>query len=387
MRILHVVPSMNRGGGGPSESVPMTALAQKEAGLDVAIAFYDTGELSPFAEEAGRRGIVLHRFRGDNGFLNPLAVSLDFVRRFGEIAKGYDVVHTHVQWMFPIWWAAYTARRLGKRLVMMPRGCFERERLKISKWKKRMVGWIDRHYAKRADSVWATSEQEADAIREFAPGSKVEIYPIGLDVTRFRVSEQRGNTILFLSRISPVKGLDMLAEAWGLAVSGQRLAVSGQQLAVSGEGWKLVIAGPDDRKYTDEIKKVFAEKCAPGSYEFRGPVYGEEKFKLLSQADAFVLPTRNENWGIAVAEAMASGLPVICTKGAPWQCLEEVGAGWWTDISVEGLEAALKKLVATSREERLEMGARARRWIEENLDWRKIGSAMRLSYEHLLVAQ
>ena len=372
MKILHVVPSMGRNDGGVGEYVPMAALAQKRAGLDVAIAFYDVGELSSAACEAEREGVLFIRFKGSGTRWNPMAVSLDFLHRFEMFARDYDVIHTHAQWMFPIWWAAHVARKLGIRLFMTPHGSFAPERLKISKWKKRIVGLIDRRCVRQSDRVWAMSPSEASDIMAYEPRARVETLPIGMDAGKFTMSRQTGHTLLYLSRISPVKGLDMLAEAWG------RVAGRGG----AGE-WKIVVAGPDDRGYAEEAMKAFAKKCPAGSYEFRGPVYGEGKYRLLSEADAFVLPTRNENWGIAVAEAMASGLPVICTKGAPWRCLETACAGWWTDISEGGLASALEELVATSRDERLAMGARGRKWVDENLDWRKIGNAMRLSYERL----
>ena len=380
MKILHVVPSLRKDGGGPSESVPMTAMAQKAAGLDVAIAYCQVGGISVKTQEAERAGVRLVPFSRRCAWWNPIGFSWDFMRRFESVAKEYDVVHTHAQWRFLIWWAAHVARKLGKKLVLMPRGSFEPARLKESKWKKRLFGWIDRHYAKRADAVWATSQGEADGVRLFAPGSHVEVFPIGLDVEKYAISKQEGNTLLYFSRISPIKGLDMLAEAW------RRIVGSGGVEEWRSEGvkrWKLVIVGPDDRGYTEEVKKMFAAKCAPESYEFRPPAYGEEKFRLLSSADAFILPTYNENWGIAVAEAMASGLPVICTKGAPWQCLETAHAGWWTDINADAITEAIRQLVSIPREERLSMGANGRRWAKENLGWLKIGHDMRKSYERL----
>ena len=368
MKVLHVVPAMLRNEGGPSDSVPMTAIAQMRAGLDVAIAFCDIGELSLKAIEAERLNIRLFRFKRKVGWWNPIGFSWDFMRRFESIAKEYDVIHTHAQWRFQIWWAAYVAKRLRKKLVMMPRGSFEPARLRVAALKKRLLGWIDRHYARCADAVWATAPSEAKGVEAFAPGAKVEVFPIGLDVEKYSQSRQVGKKLLYFSRISPIKGLDMLAEAWGRLGEGE---------------WKLLIVGPDDRGYTEEVKKMFAAKCASGSYEFRPPAYGEEKFRLLSSADAFILPTYNENWGIAVAEAMASGLPVICTKGAPWQCLEMAHAGWWTDINADAITEAIRQLVSLPREERLSMGANGRRWVEENLDWLKIGRDMRRSYENM----
>ena len=377
LKILHVVPALHKTGGGPSESVPMTAMAQLRAGLEVAIAFYDVGELSLKAEEAERAGVKLIRFRGARTRLNPVAFSWDLVRRFEAVARDYDVIHTHVQWMFPIWWAAHVAKKLKKPLVMMPRGSFAPARLRESAWKKKLVGWLDRQAAHYASVVWATSEGEAADVRKYVPGVKTEVFPIGLDVERYQVEKKGGGgqrTLLFLSRISPIKGLDLLAEAW------TRIAQSNNLNNRTIEQWKLLIVGPDDRGYTEEIKKVFAEKCLEGNYEFRGPVYGEEKMKLLASADAFVLPTRNENWGIAVAEAMASGLPVICTKGAPWRCLETEKAGWWTDVSAEGLERALREMMSLLDETRIAMGARGRAWARANLDWAVIGSQMRRAY-------
>ena len=445
MKILHVVPALHKSGGGPSESVPMTAMAQLRSGLNVGIAFYECGEMSEKAKEAERVGVKLIRFRGSRTRFNPVAFSWDLVRRFEDVAKDYDVIHTHVQWMFPIWWAAHVAKKLNKPLVMMPRGSFAPERLRESAWKKKLVGWLDRRAAHDASAVWATSESEAEGIRAYVPGAKVEVFPIGLDVERYQVERKGGGgqrTILFFSRISPIKGLDLLAEAWGRITGDCRVwpdldeygnaranlgevtvivqharekqtpppkfrpltevvetvakhqaagfspsttpnTISHSLCLCKGE-WKLLIVGPDDRGYTEEIKKVFAVKCPAGSYEFRGPVYGDEKFKLLTSADAFVLPTRNENWGIAVAEAMASGLPVICTKGAPWSCLETEKAGWWTDVSVEGLERALRELMSLDDGELRSRGQLARRWVEANLDWSVIARRMRTSYERIV---
>jgi len=391
MKILHVVPSLARCGGGLSEYVPQAAVAQLEAGAEeVAIAFYGGKEVALAASAAERAGVRFLRFRGARKAWNPIAFSLDFFLRFERVAQDYDLVHIHAAWMFPVWWAAHVARRLGRPYVMMPHGSFSPVRLRESGWKKRLVGWLDRHAARRAAALWATAESEAEEIRSFVPGVRVDVFPIGLDFAAAREErakdEGKGGqrSLLFLSRISPIKGLDMLAEAWSqVQKEADRLCPSPPRTSTS-RRWKLLIVGPDDRGYRAEIEKVFAEKCAAGSFEFRSPAFGDEKRALLSSADAFVLPTHNENWGIAVDEAMASGLPVVCTKGAPWRCLETANAGWWCETSVEGLERALHELMACSDDERRAMGQRARAWVEANLNWKNIGRKMRISYEREL---
>ena len=168
--------------------------------------------------------------------------------------------------------------------------------------------------------------------------------------------------LLFLSRISAIKGLDMLAEAWREAWE---------------PGWKLVVAGPDDRGHLLKMRRLYAQRCPEGSYAFRPAVYGAAKAKLLRESSAFVLPSRSENWSVSISEAMASGLPVICTMGAPWSCIPEIGAGWRTEISAAGLRDALREMMALSADDLHEMGLKGRKWVTENLDWNQVGVLMR----------
>ena len=87
----------------------------------------------------------------------------------------------------------------------------------------------------------------------------------------------------------------------------------------AGEGWRLVIAGPDEQGTLKALKAQVARLGLEESVVFPGPVYGQEKMQLLQAADVFVLPSRSENFGMGVAEALACGVPVVCTKGAPWE--------------------------------------------------------------------
>ncbi len=373
IKVLHVTQGLVRSEGGPSESVPRTAIAQMKAGMRVGIAYPDVGELSEAAKAAAAAGVRMIPFAANFGPLNPMKFSWDMMTGLKKVAKNYDIIQVHLNWVFPTWWSAFVAKRLGKKFIMMPRACFEPERLKISKWKKRVFGMIDRHYAKSATAIWATAPLEERGIKAYVPGARTAVFPIGIDAAMYTLramDEKRGTkTLLFMSRISEIKGMDMLAKAWG---------------EVRPKGWRLVIAGPDDRGYRGKMEKVFEELCEKGTYEFRDAVYGDEKRRLLASADAFVLPTRNENWGIVIAEAMASALPVICTKGAPWECLATEKEGWWTDVSVEGVAGAIRELAALSDEELGAMGRRGRKWVEENLDWLAIGRRMKEDYERYM---
>lgn len=373
MKILHVIPSVHKQGGGTSEVVPRLCRAQQELGQDVVLATLNTEDVSDSALQAVQAG-VKYNCESELRLWGPLK-KLGYSRRFGQVLKELvdwaDIVHIHGLWMWPIWAAGWEARRRHKPYVMMPHGYLEPERLKISKWKKKIVGaFCDGPLLRSADAVVATSAHEEMGIRQYGIKQPVHIMPIGLDLECYKISECSGKTLLYFSRITPIKGLDMLAEVWG---------------RMDRKGWKLLIVGPDDRGYATEMKELFASRCETSSYEFRPPVFGEEKYRLLSSVDAFVLPTRSENWSIAVAEAMASGLPVVCTKGAPWECLNTVKAGRWVDISTEGIHRGLEEILSLSDEGRREMGMRGRHWVETNLGWSAIAKQMLATYERLVL--
>lgn len=367
MKILHIITSVFKNGGGTSEVIPRLCRALQQAGETVTLATYQASEISDTAKEAIRVGV---KYEGHSERVRWLPRSLGYSSEFRKILPGLvaksDIVHIHCHWQLAGWMAAKEAQKQGKPYVVMPHGFLEPERLKISKWQKRIMGVIiDRPMLNNADAVIATSESEAKGILGYGVKRPVYVVPIGLDVENYGLSTCMGKTLLYFSRITPIKGLDMLANVWG---------------QIDRKGWKLLIVGPDDRGYTDDMKRLFAQRCPADSYEFRPPVFGNEKFRLLNSVDAFVLPTRSENWSIAVAEAMVSGLPVICTKGAPWRCLDEVKAGWWVDISEAGLRQGLSAMMKLTDEERVMYGRRGRAWCEKHLSWQQIANDMRTCY-------
>lgn len=378
MRILHVITGVYKGGGGTSEVVPRLARALHVLGHEVTIAALtlesDISDEMQVAKEAG----VKYQGMDEDASIFPKAIgfSRGFIRKIEPLIQDADIIHLHGLWMYPPWAAGWLAQKYHKPYVMMTHGFLEPARLQISKWKKRIVGaLIERPLLRHANAIVATAESEADGIRKYGLTNRIHIMPIGLDLELFKIkadstyTETRCKTLLFFSRITPIKGLDLLADAWS---------------RVKSENWKLLIVGPDDRGYRAEMESVYAAKCQSGTYEFRDPVYGQAKYELLSHADAFILPTRSENWSIAVAEAMASGLPVICTKGAPWSCLTAIKAGWWCDISVEGLERSLRELVACSDMQLRVMGSNGRHWVKQNLTWPKIAAEMCQLYDELI---
>jgi glycosyltransferase involved in cell wall biosynthesis len=118
--------------------------------------------------------------------------------------------------------------------------------------------------------------------------------------------------------------------------------------------------------------------------EFSGPLYGEAKLLAYQKADLFVLPSHSENFGMAVAEALAAGTPAIVSKGAPWKGLNQHNAGWWVDNGVDALVACLDEALAMPPTELAAFGAHGRQWMETDFSWTNIGRKMSETYHWLL---
>jgi glycosyltransferase involved in cell wall biosynthesis len=118
---------------------------------------------------------------------------------------------------------------------------------------------------------------------------------------------------------------------------------------------------------------------------FIGPQYGEAKWDCIRSADVMVLPTFSENFGIVVAEALAVGVPVLTTKGTPWENLETHKCGWWIELSVGNLKNALENVVNSPIEEFKAMGKRGTALVKEKYDTKAVAEHMSALYNKIIL--
>lgn len=368
MKILHVVSLINASTGGPAVSVTRLASEQAAVGHDVALVCLDYPHLGPAVEAPGVRLVSVPG--------TPLAVwgrgwSPALRRTIFEEARRADVVHNHGLWMWPNACARQAAAAAGRPLVISPRGMLDTWSLRRSRLRK-AVAWrlFEKRNLESAALFHVTSAHEEGNVRDAGLSQPVVMAPNGIDLPVLASKPPRADLehrwprlrgarwVVFLSRLHPKKGLDVLVQAWAQLRRG-----GASPDAV------LVIAGPDLTGYRGEVEGLIAAHGLGDSVVLTGEVRGRDKDVLLGHAEVFVLPSYSENFGIVIGEAMAWARPVIASKATPWGAVADVGAGWWVEPRAETVAAALEDALGRMPEELDRMGASARRLVETQYTW------------------
>ena len=364
MKVIHFVAAIDRSLGGVS--VYMQLLA-KELGRLADLTVVTCMTVNPLHLENCR--VVYLPL--------PLGAVFKFRRQWIRILETErpDIVHINGIWMLQTWIAQREALRMGIKTLITPHGMLEPWILDRHRMKKRIALVLFQARALReAAALVATADSERANIRRLGYNANVELVTIGIDVdtVALKTSWKSKCKILFMSRVNVKKGVELLIDA---------VSALGREL----NGYEVVIAGEGDADYIEALKDKVAEAGLDGMIRFVGGVYGEEKWKMLRDADVLVLPTFSENFGIVVAEALACGTPVITTKGAPWRDLVEWDCGWWIERSVGCLADALRVFLTLTDDERERMGRNGRRLVETKYSSRRMADEMFRLYGRLSV--
>lgn len=379
--VLHTVASLNTATGGPARSVPGLAAALEARGTPVRILTLDYSELGGLAPDAAR---LARRIR-PNPLTRPLrGWSPAYAAACRDEAAQAALVHNHGLWMFPNRDAARAAALAHKPLIISPRGMLGSWALQRNRLAKRLVRawWQDRVLAQAA-AFHATSEAEAADLRRCGIRQPIALLPNGVDLPEgdppprslidTALPAARGRRLLlFLSRLHPKKGVEELIAAW-----------SAQSRALRAD-WHLVVAGPDLTGHRPVVEAAAARDPDPASISLPGPVEGPLKHALLHHAEAFVLPTKEENFGIVIAEALAHGTPALTTHAAPWKALLDGDCGWWIPDDAGALRDTLGSILASSPESLAARGTRGRALVTRTLAWPSIAERMAAFYDWIL---
>lgn len=359
LRVLHVIRSLDPAGGGPQEGLRQIAREMATRSVHVEIVSLD----DPGAPWGANYHVPVH-------LAGPALGKYGYSGRFGPWlrthAGRFDIVVIHGLWQFHGFAAWRELRRQRIPYVVYPHGMldpwFKREYpLKhLKKWL--YWPWADYRMTRDAHAVLFTCEEESIlAPRSFwLYRGKPEVVGFGIapppaDTGKQRLTfldrfpELRGKRLLlFMARIHPKKGCDLLIEAFARA-------------AARDPALQLVMAGPDQIGWQNELAANAAQRGISGRISWVGMLGGDDKWGAFRSADAFVLPSHQENFGIAVVEAMACGLPVLISDQVNiWREIEADGGGLVEPDDLDGTVRLLHRWLDLSTAQRDAMRERAR---------------------------
>lgn len=259
-----------------------------------------------------------------------------------------------------------------------------------SKWKKKIARWLYQDYdLKRCACIYATAEMEACHIRDLGFKNPICIIPNGIETAGYPCRTDMSivkKQILFLSRVHPKKGIEVLIDAFS-------------RVHQEFPDWNVVVVGNGEDSYRRALKNKVLNFGLSSCVEILSPVFGEAKVKLYQESSVFCLPSYSENFGMVIAEAMSCGVPAITTNGTPWQLLNgevsTMGAsldmlgnnkrtGWCIDLSVDNLEKALREAMMMPSVELYEMGQRGSKLVNANFNYRMVAKMNLALYDWII---
>lgn len=365
MKILHYIPSIDRTAGGTSTYMQVLA---KELGKLSEVHIFTHASDNPLPME----NCTVHYIPG----FNPINRSWKklVLSMIEELEP--DVVHVNCCWMPACAVMQKMVQKCGYKVVLTPHGMLEPWIIKRHYWTRKFPALM--LYQKAAirdvDCLQATADSERDNLLKLGYNSNVKVVKLGIDAEgiQMKTSWKKKKQILFLSRVHVKKGINYLIEA---------ASILREQL----QGYKIIVAGEGDADYVAALKAQIHSDGLDGIVQLIGGVYGDQKWKLFQTSDFFVLPTHSENFGLAIAESLASGTPVITTVGTPWNDLNDSHAGAWIEVGTKPLVESLSKFLGLEDEKLEAMGGNGRKLIETKYSAKVMAEEMMSVYNSIIV--
>lgn len=356
LRILHTTSSMSLDMGGPARSIRGLCNESLKLGHTVGLHISEEKSLTDVTDLI-KSGVEV--LTGD-------------LAKLAREWKSSDIVHDHGIWLPSNHRSSQFCITNGLCRIVSPRGMLEPWAMRHKRWKK-WIAWniYQRRDLTLASALHATAESEANQFRKLGLSNPIKIVPNGVEIPSIpqdmpnKEKTESVRTALFLSRIHPKKGLPILAQSWA---------------ATKPVGWRMRVIGPDEGGHKSEVKALTEELGISDQWQFEDALEGCEKWAALASADIFILPTYSENFGISIAEALISGLPVITTTGTPWSRLTTEGCGWWVNPNKESLSSILAQALTLDSNILVTMGEKGRNWMKREFLWDSIGSKMEAFY-------
>lgn len=362
LKILHIIVSFSPAHGGPPEAVRQLVRAYQKIGANIEVVCLDKPD-APFLKNIQ---CPVHAI--GEGYLGKYALSPRLLRWLRKNAHRFDGIVMNGIWTFPGVATWIAARRAGTPYGIFVHGALDPWFNKTYPLKhlKKLIYWpVQRAVLHDAHAVFFTTQAERDLAIQSFPSSKWKsvVVPYGIvdpeedspdhdaqaEAFFSLMPQLRGKRyLLFLARIHEKKGCDLLIQAFA-------------KLAASAPDVDLVIAGPDQAGLQHKLQRMAADLGIAPRVHWPGFLGGDRKWGALRACDAFVLPSHQENFGIAVVEALAAGRPVLISNQVNiWEEIETDRVGIVAEDTLQGTERILRQWLSLPEEQRSEMASHAR---------------------------
>lgn len=311
-------------------------------------------------------------------------VSFALWRALRDKIPNYDIVHTHSLYLFPEMMAGLFCRKYSVPYVVRPAGTLDPYIFRHHRYRKAVFEtFYEKRNLRKAAALHFTTEEEMQLARQVIEFGEGIVVPLGLFENEFNALPAPGtfrqafpeigdkHIILFLGRINFKKGLDLLIPAFA-------------GLARKRDDVHLAIVGPDDEGFGAKVRAWIRDEGIASAVTFTGLLQGELRAAAMRDSEMFVLPSYSENFGIAVIEAMACGLPVVISdKVNIWREVKAVNAGMTTECDIEAVAEAMDGLLS-DRENAARMGQNGKLLVAERYNWPSIARMLEAAYTSLL---
>ena len=369
MKVLHTIPGLNISSGGPSFCTYNLLKGLRKQNLEVDI-------LTLFPNNS------FDQIIGNDDFIklapNNTYTSFAYNRSFKFFLKQntqYDLYHANTIWCYPTHATLHHAQKRNIPCIITPHGMLYPQALKISAWKKKIaLPLFQLKDLKMTTCLHATCMPELQYFRAAGLTNPVAIVQNCLNIDKSETPHETLNSkkrFGFVGRLHRIKNLDGLLYAWSKL----------NKLTENAE--LIVIGGGNDTVYEEEIRRVIS-LFNIRNISFTGFLTGESLAGVIRSLDFLVLPSHSENFGMVVPEALVKGIPVIASKGTPWEELNTHRCGWWVENDVDKLAATIEAAINTPENLRREMGENGRKLVIENYSMEVVAKKMIRLYKWIL---
>ena len=385
MKVLHVVPGIGSVYGGSSLAVLKLAEWQARQGLQIDL-------VTTNMNSSQQLEVPLQNWVEDKGFriqyfpcwyLKDYKISPSMSRWLAHHVRDYDIVNTHAIFSYANLPAYQACQRDDIPYVIHPHGMLETWALGYKSWKKQpYYNSIEKPALERASAIRVLAIPEAESLQKLGIKTSLALIPNGISIEAFATSTNTtifyqafpataGKTlILFLGRIDPKKGLDLLATAF---------AKIHQEFPQT----HLVIAGPDNIGHLPTVKQYFTAAECLDAVTFTGMIEGDLKAAALATADIYVAPSYSEGFSMSVLEGMVSGLPCVITTGCNFPEAAAAKVAHVVEINADAIANALCHCLQDPEDAKL-MGNLARQFVLDHYTWDKIVTELTCLYQDIL---